>query len=264
MTINSIQIDANKCQRDAICVSVCPVGIFRGNVGELPQIDENLAAACIRCGHCSAACPTAAITIDGLAEQEYRSFPTKLAELEMLSALITSRRSIREFRDELVPLGQIEKLLDITRFCPTAKNTQLMHWTLINGKEKVREVSAAVIDTFRSNEKMAAMVAAFDNGLDPVNRKAPQLLLVSAPAKYVWGPLDAAIYIANFELLAHAAGYGTCWAGFTTTAAQQGTLVNAKIGLPEGEKVYGAVMLGLPKYKYQQVPPRKPLSLKVI
>ncbi len=108
------------------------------------------------------------------------------------------------------------------------------------------------------------MVKAFDSGRDPVNRDAPQLLLVCGPARYDWGALDAAIYIANFELAAKAAGLGTCWAGFTTRAASQAALVNEKIGLSVEEKVFGAVMLGHPKYKYYRVPPRKPLNLKVI
>ncbi|EKD83671.1 MAG: hypothetical protein ACD_39C00532G0001, partial [uncultured bacterium] len=60
-----------------------------------------------------------------------------------------SRRSIREFKDQPVDLNQITELLELTRYCPTAKNTQLLYWVLVNGAPKVRELSAAVIDTFR-------------------------------------------------------------------------------------------------------------------
>ncbi|PKL51300.1 MAG: nitroreductase [Candidatus Riflebacteria bacterium HGW-Riflebacteria-2] len=264
MTAQSIQIDNEKCRKDGICVNICPVGIFKGNIGEIPSVDEALATACIKCGHCSAACPTAAISIEGLAADKYQPYPAKIPSLPELRSLVLSRRSIREFKDEPVDLDLVKEILDLTRFCPTAKNTQLLRWVLVNGKEKVHEISAAVIDTFRSNEKMAPMVQAFDNGLDPINRGAPQLLLVCGPARYDWGPLDGAIYIANFELAAKAAGLGTCWAGFTTRGAAQASLVSEKIGLSNEEKVFGAFMLGYPKYDYCRVPPRKPVSLKII
>jgi len=264
MTTQKITIDAAKCRKDGICVSICPVGIFQGKIGEVPTVDAGLATACIKCGHCAAACPGDAIAVEGLAAAEYQTYPAKAASLHELRSLVLSRRSVREFKDEPVPLEQVKELLEITRYCPTAKNTQLLRWVLVNGKDKVREISAAVIDTFRPNEKMAPMVQAFDSGLDPVNRKAPHLLLVYGPARYDWGSLDAAIYIANFELAAKAAGLGTCWAGFTTRAASQAALVNEKIGLTTEDKVFGAVMLGYPEYKYLRVPPRKPLHLKIV
>ena len=264
MTVQTIIIDAAKCRRDGICVNICPVGIFQGALSQVPVVDAGLSAACIKCGHCAAACPGNAITVEGLAADDYQAYPARIASLQELGSLVLSRRSIREFKDEPVPLEQVKELLELMRFCPTAKNTQLLRWVLVNGKDKVREISAAVIDTFRPIEKMAPMVQAFDSGLDPVNRKAPQLLLVCGPARYDWGSLDAAIYIANFELAAKAAGFGTCWAGFTTRAASQATLVNEKIGLGSEEKVFAAVMLGQPKFAYHRVPPRKPLNLKVI
>lgn len=264
MTVQTITIDAAKCRKDGICVNICPVGIFQGKIGEVPTVDPALATACIKCGHCAAACPGNAIIVEGLAAAEYQTYPANVASLPEFRSLVLSRRSIREFKDEPVALEQVKELLELTRFCPTAKNTQLLRWVLVNGKDKVREISAAVIDTFRPNEKMAPMVQAFENGLDPVNRKAPQLLLVCGPARYDWGSLDAAIYIANLELAAKAAGLGTCWAGFTTRAASQAALVGEKIGLGSEEKVFGAVMLGKPKFAYHRVPPRKPLNLKII
>lgn len=264
MNNSGIKIDATLCRKDAICINICPVGIFQGNAGSLPVVDENMAGNCIKCGHCSAACPTAAISIPGLAAADYLPLPADLPDLESFRGLVQSRRSIREFKEQPVDISLVTELLELTRFCPTAKNTQLLHWVLVNGAKKVRELSAAVIDTFRSNEKMAPMVQTFDKGHDPINRGAPQVLLVCAPAKYDWGALDGAIAIASFELAARAAGLGTCWAGFTTRAAQSGTLVNDKIGLSANDKVLGAVMIGHPVYDYCRVPPRKPLAMKIV
>ncbi|MBU1107688.1 MAG: nitroreductase family protein [Candidatus Riflebacteria bacterium] len=264
MSDNRIQIDATLCRKDGICINICPVGIFGGGIGTLPIVDENLAAYCIKCGHCSAVCPGNAIAIPDLAAGDYQQLSPELPDLQSFSSLVQSRRSIREFKDQPVDLKQVTELLELTRYCPTAKNTQLLSWVLVNGTKKVRELSAAVIDTFRSNEKMAPMVQAFDSGLDPVNRGAPQVLLVCAPAKYDWGSLDAAIAIANFELAAKSAGIGTCWAGFTTRAAAVDSRVGNLIGLAADDKIFGAVMLGYPEYSYCRIPPRKPLRLRIV
>lgn len=264
MTADRIQIDETKCRKDAVCINICPVGIFTGKLDEVPVIAEDLAVACIKCGHCAAACPTDAISVPGLSASQYSSLPASMPDLKSLFGLVKSRRSIREFKDQPVDLKLVNELLELTRYCPTAKNTQLLHWVLVNGKKKVREISSAVIDAFRNNENMAPMVQAFEHGFDPINRGAPQLLLVCGPAKYDWGMLDGAIAIANFELAAKAAGLGTCWAGFTTRGAAQGPQVNEKIGLAADHKVIGAVMLGYPTFDYYRVPPRKPLSVKII
>ncbi len=264
MSADRIQIDETKCRKDAVCISICPVGIFTGELGELPVVAEDLAVACIKCGHCSAACPTDAISVPGLAVSQYEPLPASIPDFKDFLGLMKSRRSIREFTDQPVDLKLINELLELTRYCPTAKNTQLLHWVLVNGKEKVRELSAAVIDAFRSNERLAAMVQAFEQGFDPINRGAPQVLLACGPAKYDWGQLDAAIAIASLELAAKTAGLGSCWAGFTTRGASQGPQVNEKIGLPADHKVFGAVMLGYPRFDYYRVPPRKPLSVRII
>ena len=56
-----ITIDPDKCNHDGLCVQACPVGIIRQEGGGLPTEIEGAAEACIRCGHCVAVCPTAAL-----------------------------------------------------------------------------------------------------------------------------------------------------------------------------------------------------------
>jgi len=66
----------------------------------------------------------------------------------------------------------------------------------------------------------------------------------------------AAIALAQFELAAVARGIGTCWAGFLMRTAKVYPPLHAALGLPEGHSVCGALMLGMPKYRYPRIPQR--------
>ena len=55
------KVDAERCSQCGLCVQDCPFGAMA--MEEYPVIpDEN---ACLRCQHCLAVCPTAAISILG-------------------------------------------------------------------------------------------------------------------------------------------------------------------------------------------------------
>lgn len=264
MNSAEIFIDPAKCRKDGICVKICPCQIFKPGTSGVPEVEAGLVSTCIRCGHCVSACPGDAITVKALNAAEFKPGISKLPEFEVFENLVMSRRSIRSFKSEPVKLELLQKLLDMTRYCPTAKNTQSLSWLIVNGHEKVRQVAADVINIFRPVERMAPLVAAFDNGEDPVCRNAPQLLIAYGSEKYAWGNLDAAIAIANLELAAKTSGLGTCWGGFVTNAAASDKQIGRHLGLDDSEKIFAALMIGYPKYAYRKVPPRNPLRLKVV
>ncbi|MDD3148387.1 MAG: nitroreductase family protein [Candidatus Riflebacteria bacterium] len=259
-----IFINPEKCLKDGICINICPCQIFTPGTAGIPAINQSLVKTCIKCGHCVSACPGNAITVKALNESEFKTSSSALPEFEVFSNLVMSRRSIRTFRDKPVELDLLCKLLDMTRYCPTAKNTQSLSWLIVNGKEKVRQVAASVIDAFKDIERMAPMVEAFARGEDPVCRNAPQLAIIYGPEKYQWGTMDAAIAVANLELAAKTSGIGTCWGGFVTSAAAVSKEVGRKLGLDDSEKIFAALMIGYPQYHYKKIPPRNPLRLKIV
>ena len=73
--------------------------------------------------------------------------------------------------------------------------------------------------------------------------------------------IDSSIALATFDLAANAAGLGCCWAGFFMVAANTYPALKEELGLPEGQQVYGALMLGYPKYRYQRIPTRLPAGI---
>ncbi len=264
MSNNGISIDRNNCIKDGACISVCPCGIFRPTESGYPDINSEAAITCIKCGHCASICPGKAIKIEELLPANYQQIQANTPSATVLANLIKSRRSIRNFKDTLVEPEKLKSILEITRYCPTAKNTQNLSWIVVNGREKVQQLSSTVIDTFRNNERMTPVVNEFDQGKDPIHRGAPQVIVCYGPEKYPWGTMDAAVAIANLELVAKAEGLGTCWGGFSTWAASTSKDVGKSIGLDESQKIFAVLMIGYAKFPYRLVPPRKPLNLKFL
>jgi nitroreductase len=87
-------------------------------------------------------------------------------------------------------------------------------------------------------------------------------VVVCTPADWGWGREDCAVALTFLELAAEARGLGVCWAGFLTRVAAVHAPIRQALGVPEGYVVQGGLMLGEPKFGYQRVPPRKPLSVQ--
>lgn len=259
-----LKIDENKCLKDGICSEVCPCKVFFADETGLAKIDPENAGLCVACGHCVAACPSSAISLDSVDGSQLHKVAEALPGLPAFNDLVQARRSIRSFKNEVIPEAELVKLLEVTRWAPTAKNTQVISWILVSGREKVQKVAEAVIDVFRQDEKMAGMVSAFDAGYDVIHRAAPHLAIAYGPAKYKWGTLDAAIAMNTLELAARAVGIGSCWGGFSTSAANLDKSVAQAVGLGEDEKIFAVMMLGRPNFKYRRIPNRKELRLKTI
>jgi len=106
-------------------------------------------------------------------------------------------------------------------------------------------------------KKMGRRIAAWDEGIDPMLRGAPHLIVVHSQADLPFAEADCVNALSYLELYAFAKGLGTCWAGYLTAAANFHEPIAKALGLPTGNKCFGAVMLGYPQYKYTRIPKRK-------
>ena len=251
-------VNESTCVQDLACVEVCPTRTLRVNERGFPE--ENGEAACLSCGHCMAVCSTGAIAVDGLPIESFEPLPAAVTGQKELDALMRSRRSIRAFRDKPVSQEKIEALLEIARRAPSAKNAQLLHWIVVNGKEKVRALARETIDGLRPASAQPALVEMWEQGVDIMLRGAPAVVLACAPVTFSWGADDAIIALSYLELAAAGGGLGACWAGYLKVVAASHKPVQDMLKVPEGYVVRGALMLGEGKYRYRRIPPRKPLS----
>jgi nitroreductase len=57
-------------------------------------------------------------------------------------------------------------------------------------------------------------------------------------------------------------GLGTCWAGFLVVAAARSKKIAEFLQLPAERNVFGALMVGYPKYLYKKTIPPKPRTVQ--
>ena len=104
---------------------------------------------------------------------------------------------------------------------------------------------------------MPVVVSSWDMGFDAVLRKAPALVVASAPKEDGNGMVDVTLALSYFELAALRLGLGTCWAGLLQGALLSSSSAREAIGLPEGHTHHYPMMVGYPKSKYYRLPERK-------
>jgi nitroreductase/NAD-dependent dihydropyrimidine dehydrogenase PreA subunit len=254
-----ITIDSEKCNRDGLCVRACPVNIIRAETGGVPEAVEGAAGRCIRCGHCVAVCPTDALTNELTPAGEFLPVPEVRPDAEAVENLLMARRSVREYRREPVAREQLERLLETARRAPTASNSQKLSWSVIQSPERLDQVREYGLKWLANDPTRSAYVEAARQGKDVILRNATTLLVAHGPEDYLWTTADSAIALTYVELLAAAMGLGACWGGLVTMASEDFPDVLPVLGVPEGRKVGGALMLGRPRQKHRLVPPRNPV-----
>jgi nitroreductase/NAD-dependent dihydropyrimidine dehydrogenase PreA subunit len=269
MTLFSV--DPDKCNRDGICATVCPFALIEMKSEDAVPTPVDIAGErCMNCGHCMAACPTGALSLNTMAPSDCIpiSLKTKLDKVQM-DHLLLARRSIRVFKDKPVPRETVEELLRMASYAPTGHNSQMTQWLVIDDPDHIRHLAGMVIDWLRGlldenpgfarSMEADILVAQWDKGNDYILRSAPCLVIAHAPEHFKGIHLvrnQFVIAMTYLELAAMSMGLGGCWGGFFQAAVEMHPPMNAAIGLPEGHLSYECMVLGYPKYPYHRIPKR--------
>jgi nitroreductase/NAD-dependent dihydropyrimidine dehydrogenase PreA subunit len=263
-------VDPEKCTHDGLCVEECPARILRLDAKEeIPMPTDDFASYCIACGHCVAVCPTDAFRLNWLEPDRCPPIDRDLQlSREQAEQFLRSRRSIRAFREKPVERAKLEKLIEMACYAPSAKNHQPWHWAVVESPAEVRRLAGLVIDYMRAfiaeKPKLAAIlsytrvVAAWDMGFDRVCRGAPQVIVAHADKNWGFGAEDTALALSYLELYAPVLGLGSCWAGYFYSAVNAHPPLFEALKLPPKHRVFGAVMVGYPKFRYRRLVLRKP------
>ena len=248
--MSRITVDKSVCKQCGACVEICPdKAIAQGQEGFPEDVPESM---CILCGHCVAVCSNEALAHAELPEDASLLAAKELPAPALVDGLLMSRRSVREFKDQPVGRQVMEELLDVARRAPSAVNSQMLHWIVVEGKEKVYELSRETINGMPPPANGAGHGAAFlkrwESGDDIVLRGAPTVVVACAPADYAWRAEDSTIALTFLEVAAVARGLGACWAGFLTRIAAIHEPLRKLLAVPDGYVVCGGLMLGKGKY----------------
>ena len=111
---------------------------------------------------------------------------------------IVSRRSIRKYKNDMIPKEVIEEIVEAGMYAPTGMNTQSPIILAVTNKDMRDKLS-----------KMNAKVMG-NEGVDPFYG-APVVLVVLVDKKGVTSIYDGSLVMGNLMNAAHSLGVGSCW-----------------------------------------------------
>jgi len=283
----SIVVNQETCTRCGACVSVC-------KAARVYELGEDAARAvrpeeCWACGHCVAVCPVDAI--------EHADFPLdrcprleSLPSYEALIAAFRERRSLRVYRDKPVERETVRRLVDASRWAPTATNRQAVDWIAIDDPGRIARLSDEVATTFRrvapllqnpllrpvltlmlgrDNAREAVEAAEdfetlgqrLEEGVDLILYEAPVVLVAHTPKSAFFGREDAVYAAYNLMLAAERLGLGTCHIGYVNAALERSRNIEELVGLPEGRQIEVVMTLGYPGVTFRRAVPRRRMEV---
>ncbi|MHC4601198.1 MAG: nitroreductase family protein [Planctomycetota bacterium] len=139
-------------------------------------------------------------------------------------SLLTTRRSVRAFRDDPVPDAVLACLFEACRYAPTSMNSQSYDYVLV-----------------RNPDTLKALAALRGNSSAPLARAPLGVAVCGDPARSGAHRQDAVIAAYHLLLAAWNLGLGTCWIG----AMDRGEVKEA-LGIPSEHTIATVTPLGYP------------------
>ncbi len=272
----SIVFDMDKCTACGLCAKECSMGVIRMD-GDKPKAYE--LDWCNKCSHCVAICPAGAITNNGLQGREAIKITRDKLDADCYGEIVMSRRSVRWYRDEPLDKAEIEEILDLANYSPTASNSQDVGYSVITDRELIRRTSQTIfkggeklaeqlqkpwggllswyLDKFMGMKNVGTYMERYDyykqiaaQGRDMIAHNAPVLILIHGPKDNRFANTNCAIAATNITNYAQAKGLGTCYIGFITAATDRSKKLSARLGIPPDRKAHIALTLGKPVHKF--------------
>ena len=221
------RVDTQKCIGCGRCVNVCSGMVLemKGGHPVMKSFERYGWRGCWRCQHCLAVCPEGAISIFG--KDPVDSLPMPPENMgRYMQQLVAGRRSCRRFIDKNVDPDIITDILYAMQDAPTGGNSQAVEYTVIDDKERVREIWKEAYTVMEADAKKHIYTHSFSDfyyGKMKQSEKTVRkddLLFCSAPHLFIahercagkWAEdskVNCIIATAYFELLCNAYALGT-------------------------------------------------------
>lgn len=199
---------------------------------------------------------------------------------------IYKRKSIREYKDEVIPKEDILKLLDAAVHAPSPKHQQNWHFVVVQNQDIVNKMAEAVtashtfigllagseeekeqymstLPYYLNFQRSACAIIVYGKEYDMIEEKILRANNISETViKKMKSPQSGAQAIGaaveNFLLAAAAMGYGTCYMTGVAHAKEQ---IENIVGFKKtGYTLMSMISLGVPADYTSPQPLRKPLE----
>jgi len=277
------QINQISCKKCGICIETCPENVLYTDSEGNTNFNPMTLHLCVKCAQCMAVCPSDSIRIEGIdAESTLINPGEDGVDYDQFRSFLSKRRSIRVFKDKVVPRSLIEKMIDACSLTPYGFNPQSVHITVIDDKVLLHEAYLKICALYQNLGKMMGKpISRFfvkrhvddatyktllhhilpiikmgrfnpDYGKDNILRNAPVLMIFH-------GKIDASEHIEDgwinttyAMLAAHSLGLGTTVIGLVPPAINRNNEIKGLFGIPEDHEAISSLIIGFPKFKYKR------------
>ncbi|MDR3573031.1 MAG: nitroreductase family protein [Anaerolineaceae bacterium] len=163
-----------------------------------------------------------------------------MIENEVLNA-IKNRRSIRSYVPGQISQDELDAILEAGIFAATGVNLQPWHFTVIQKKEVIDDISEKTIGVMKQSSDPNTVALAMRS--EHLFYHAPTVILVSGKIGAYSSLTDCSAAIQNMLVAAQSLNIGSTWIGSISHFATLEDEVK-KLNLPEGYKLYYAVCFG--------------------
>lgn len=179
---------------------------------------------------------------------------------------ILTRRSVRRFTAQQVLETDLADILTAAQYAPCGSNSQFWHFFILQHAGILEELNQLVRNAFAEREVDENTYVSIRGGKETAKRDdysfyyhAPTLVVVTNRKTYPNAMADCACALENMQLAAHSLGLGSCWINQLTWFGEEPAIrtVLDRLGVPEDEKVFGALAIGYPAGTVADASPRK-------
>ena len=188
--------------------------------------------------------------------------------MENILAFIKSRRSTRKFKSQDVSEEKLDQIIEAGRYAPSGGNCQSTHFIVVKNKEILTELADLVKQEFAKMEIAPGLYKSIVNSISASKKgnyvfhyNAPVLIITANQKDYGNNIADCACALENMMLMANALDLGSCWINQLKWLNENPVILEymKKLGMDEGERVYGALAVGYPDTA-DGLPDREPLK----
>ena len=179
-----------------------------------------------------------------------------------------SRRSTRKYKTDAVSEEQLTQIIEAGRHAPSGGNCQSTHFIVVKNKEILAELADLAQQEFAGMEITPGLYKSIVNSIQASKKgnyvfhyNAPVLIITANQKDYGNNIADCACALENMMLMANALDLGSCWINQLKWLNENPVILEymKKLGMDEGERVYGALAVGHPDTA-DGLPDREPLQ----